>query len=69
MICITCMTLLYMNAPAENPGAFRETPIVTLVWGNRRVDVKEAEWDERSVLIHTEDTGLGNGKIYDYHCL
>ena len=66
MICITCMTLLCMDAPAENPGAFRETPIVTLVCGDRRVDVKEAEWDERSVLIHTEDTGLGNGKIYDY---
>jgi len=66
IICIICMPFLCTNALAESPEELQQTTFVTLVWGDRRVDVKASDWNERSVLIRTEDAGVGNGKIYDY---
>ena len=65
-VCIGCMAVLCTGALADGGGKIQEDTVVSLVWEDSHTDVKTTEWNERSVQIHTEDIGMGNGKIYDY---
>lgn len=65
-ICIICMIIMYVNAFADADIEDQEEAVVTLVWDDSHIDIDATEWDGRSVLISTEDAGLGNGKIYDF---
>ena len=65
-VCIVCIAFLCMSAFADDGGVIQEETVVTLVWEGSNTDVKTTEWNVRSVQIHTEDVGMGNGKVYDY---
>jgi len=68
-ICIVCLvwiTALCISAFACGAGEIQEETVVSLVWEGSVTDVKTTGWNEHSVRIHTEDIGLGNGKVYDF---
>ena len=65
-VCIVCITVLYISAFADGGKEIQEETVVLLLWEGSDTDVKTTEWNERSVQIHTEDVGMGNGKIYDF---
>ena len=66
IVCIVCITALRMSAFADGDGTIQEETVVTLIWENSDIDVGTTEWNEHSVEIHTEDIGMGNGKVYDF---
>ena len=66
IVCIVCITALRMSAFAGGDGTIQEETVVTLIWENSDIDVRTTEWNEHSVEIHTEDIGMGNGKVYDF---
>ena len=66
IVCIVCITALRMSAFAGGDGTIQEETVVTLIWENSDIDVRTTEWNEHSVVIHTEDIGMGNGKVYDF---
>ncbi len=55
-----------ISAPDETAAPVAEETVITLVWDSNQIDVGISEWNRHSVLISTEDPGLGNGKIYDF---
>lgn len=65
-VCIACITVLCISAFADGVKEIQEETVVLLLWEGSDTDVKTTEWNERSVQIHTEDVGMGNGKIYDF---
>ena len=65
-VCIVCIVFLCVSAFADDGRGIQEEKVVTLVWEGSNTDVKTTEWNVRSVQIHTEDVGMGNGKVYDY---
>ena len=65
-ICFVWITVLCMSAFADDKTESQDETVVSLVWEGTDTDVKATEWNEKSVQIHTEDVGLGNGKVYDY---
>ena len=65
-VCIVCIVFLCVSAFADDGREIQEETVVTLVWEGSNTDVKATEWNVRSVQIHTEDVGMGNGKVYDY---
>ena len=66
IVCIICIPVLRMSAFADDVGAIQEDVVVTLIWENSDIDVRTTEWNEHAVQIHTEDIGMGNGKVYDF---
>ena len=66
IVCIVCITALRMSAFADGDGTIQDEAVVTLIWENSDIDVGTTEWNEHSVEIHTEDIGMGNGKVYDF---
>ena len=66
VVCVVCMIVLCPGAFADSGKEMREETVVSLVWEGRVTDVKTAVWNDRSVQIHTEDVGLGNGIVYDF---
>ena len=65
-VCAVWITVLCMGAFAEGGEETREETVVSLVWEGGVTDVNTAWWNERSVQIHTEDVGMGDGKVCDY---
>jgi len=65
-VCIVCIVFLCVSAFADDGREIQEETVVTLVREGSNTDVKTTEWNVRSVQIHTEDVGMGNGKVYDY---
>ena len=65
-VCAACMTVLGAGALAGGGGEIQEETVVSLVWEGSATGVKTTWWNEQAVQIHTEDVGLGSGKIRDY---
>lgn len=64
--CIVWIAVLSVSAFADGGKEIQEETIVSLVWEDRITDVTTTEWYEHSVQIHTEDVGMGNGKVCDF---
>ena len=66
IVCMMCIPVLRMRASADGEGAIQEETVVKLSWENSDIVVGTTEWNEHAVPIHTEDIGMGNGKVYDF---
>lgn len=63
-ICTIFMLCLGILAGCGQKAA--EETVVKLVYDGKTTEVTTSQWDEKAVQISTEDTGLGDGKVYDF---